>query len=467
MRLWPFGGETRRATVAALPPPPPRRSAPGPSPTCCAGGRPTARGACSTSAAPTRSTSPSSPLAAPPTPWRSCGPRWRRAGTAGALDVARMRALPDLLTFSPATRFDAIFAWDLLDFVGPAGAGVVGERLAAYCHPRTLLYLAVSREPRIPGQPGHWEIVDGETVLHLPSTPGAVQVCPRFLDASLLRAFPAFKIHKSYLLKHGLQEYLLEPRASAACFSSGGRLRPTALPERERAQQHPLKTAAPDRRRGARTSSSSRSATRRRPPSRGCDRQRSRPGPRPARSSVTWRRRPTCRRRRPGASSTSRRSPVGSRRAGAAGAEAQHGADELPGVGEGALVGGGANQEAGREEADTAACALAAPPGSPPRRPSRAAPIEGVEAAAEAALRAAPPEPGDRTAADHGSRRRALSDMAEHPRAHRRPFPPPRKKTARAARRRGGLSPAGAGSALLLGVHAADLRLAVGDLTCV
>jgi hypothetical protein len=131
--------------------------------------------------------------------------------TAGVLDAARMRALPDLLSFSPATQFDAIFAWDLVDFVGPGGAAVIGERLAPHCHSRTLLYLAVSREPRIAAQPGHWEVVDGETVLHLPATPGGVQACPRFLDSSLLRAFSSFRIHKSYLLKHGLQEYLLEP----------------------------------------------------------------------------------------------------------------------------------------------------------------------------------------------------------------------------------------------------------------
>jgi hypothetical protein len=130
---------------------------------------------------------------------------------AGKLDATSMRALPDLLTFASGTRFDAVFAWDLLDYLGHEGAAVVGERLAAYSHARTLIYVAVSREPRIPATPGRWEVVDERTMLNLRSEPAAVLPSPRFVDATLLRAFPGFRIHKSYLLKQQLQEYLLEP----------------------------------------------------------------------------------------------------------------------------------------------------------------------------------------------------------------------------------------------------------------
>jgi hypothetical protein len=210
MRLWPFGGEARRAAEAALPPPPPppfrswalsdvlrRRQADRPWRILDLGSVNPNNLAFFTSRGATYAVEELHATVA------SCR-------TAGQLDVARMRALPDLLTFHSSARFDVVFAWDLLDFLGPGGAAVVGERLAPYCHSRSLVYLAVSREPRIPAQPGRWEVVDGETMLHMPYTPGGVLPCPRFLDASLLRAFPAFKIHKSYLLKHGLQEYLLE-----------------------------------------------------------------------------------------------------------------------------------------------------------------------------------------------------------------------------------------------------------------
>ena len=132
-----------------------------------------------------------------------------RAG--GLLDVGCMGRLPNLLAFRAGTRFDAVFAWDLLDYVGAAGAAVLGQRLAAYCHPRTLVYAAISREPRIPPQPGRWEVVDEQTIRHLPSNQPATFAAPRFVDATLQRALSAFRVHKSYLLKQGLQEYLLEP----------------------------------------------------------------------------------------------------------------------------------------------------------------------------------------------------------------------------------------------------------------
>ena len=131
--------------------------------------------------------------------------------SAGLLDVACMGKLTNLVAFKPGTRFDAVFAWDLLDYIGTAGAAVVAQRLAGYCHPRTLVYASVSREARIPPHPGRWEIVDEQTIRHQPDPHPAAMPSPRFVDATLQRSMAAFRIHKSYLLKQGLQEYLLEP----------------------------------------------------------------------------------------------------------------------------------------------------------------------------------------------------------------------------------------------------------------
>jgi hypothetical protein len=133
-----------------------------------------------------------------------------RAG--GRLDAACMRALPDLLRFPESTHFDVILAWDLFDFLGPAGVAVVGERLMPICHPRTLLHAAVAREGRVPPRPGYWEMIDERTIRHVPAD-GPLLNTVRFTDASLQRALGGFKVHKSYLLQNGLQEYLFEPTA--------------------------------------------------------------------------------------------------------------------------------------------------------------------------------------------------------------------------------------------------------------
>ena len=132
--------------------------------------------------------------------------------TGGRFDAGCMRGLPNLLRFEPEMRFDAIFAWDLLDYVGAAGLAVLGERLAPHCHARTLLHAMVAREGRLPAQPARWEIVDEHTIRQQPYT-GPHLEAVRLTDASLQRSLGSFRVDRSYLLQNGLQEFLLEPGA--------------------------------------------------------------------------------------------------------------------------------------------------------------------------------------------------------------------------------------------------------------
>ena len=128
----------------------------------------------------------------------------------GRFDATSMRSLPNLLTYPPGTSFDVVLAWDLLDYLGPAGLAVLGERLAPCCHPRTLLHAVVAREGKLPPHPAHWELVDEQTIRQRPA--GGPQVNPaRLTDASLQRALGSFRVHRSYLLQNGQQEFLLEP----------------------------------------------------------------------------------------------------------------------------------------------------------------------------------------------------------------------------------------------------------------
>jgi hypothetical protein len=151
----------------------------------------------------------------------------------GRFDAGCMRSLPDLLRFTPETRFDAVLAWDLLDYLGPAGLAVLGERLAPHCHPRTLLHAMVAREGRLPAQPARWEIVDDHTIRQWPQA-GPLLDTVRLTDASLQRALGAFRVDRSYLLQNSLQEFLLEPGAPSLPPTVAGpvrRRRPGAKPE--------------------------------------------------------------------------------------------------------------------------------------------------------------------------------------------------------------------------------------------
>ncbi len=130
----------------------------------------------------------------------------------GRFDAACMRALPGLLRFPTEMRFDAVLAWDLLDYLGTPGLAVLGERLAPHCHPRTLLHAMVAREGKLPAQPGRWEIVDDHTIRQW-AHQGPLLEAVRLTDASLQRALGSFRVDRSYLLQNGLQEFLLEPGA--------------------------------------------------------------------------------------------------------------------------------------------------------------------------------------------------------------------------------------------------------------
>jgi len=147
-----------------------------------------------------------------------------RAG--GRLDAGAMRALPDLLRFPAEQRFDAILAWDLLDYLGAGGLAVIGERLAPHCHPRTLLHAMVAREGRLPAQPARWEIVDDHTIRHWPYAGPAIEAV-RLTDASIQRSLGAFRVDRSYLLQNGLQEFLLEPGAPSLPPTVSGPVRRT------------------------------------------------------------------------------------------------------------------------------------------------------------------------------------------------------------------------------------------------
>jgi len=122
-----------------------------------------------------------------------------------ALERAFERQLPD-------GPFDLVLAWDLFDYVGRTGLQVLGRQLADRTRPGSVLFALVSFHPRITDRPHRFQIVDAET-LRYGDPSGLERPSPGYREPDLVRLLPGFEVSGSYLLRHGIQEYLLTRRA--------------------------------------------------------------------------------------------------------------------------------------------------------------------------------------------------------------------------------------------------------------
>ena len=142
----------------------------------------------------------------------------RRSGT---FDVDCLARRQDFLRFDSRTEFDAILAWDLLDYLPPGGLDLVASRLAPVAGPSTLLYSVVSREPKLPPRPARCRIVDGETVEMTHETEVRTFPGPRYTQAQLDESLTPFRVERSYLLKIHAQEVLLRTEDSTGSAREG------------------------------------------------------------------------------------------------------------------------------------------------------------------------------------------------------------------------------------------------------
>ncbi len=119
---------------------------------------------------------------------------------------------PDLfariLAFSESRTFDILLVWDLLNYLDPEEAGLLLRFLRRRCRTGSLLFAMISSQPMIPALPLYFRILDGERMAYETRSREA-RPCPRLQPRDLSRMLPEFDISGSYLLRHGLQEYIL------------------------------------------------------------------------------------------------------------------------------------------------------------------------------------------------------------------------------------------------------------------
>jgi hypothetical protein len=117
-----------------------------------------------------------------------------------------------LLAFPDDTRFDAVLTWDLINYLERREVAALARQLARFCRPGALLFALISILKQIPAEPMRYRILDQEHLAYESST-AALRPCPRYAPAELNELLRGFRLDRSFLMRHGIQEYLFARHA--------------------------------------------------------------------------------------------------------------------------------------------------------------------------------------------------------------------------------------------------------------
>jgi len=113
-----------------------------------------------------------------------------------------------LLPFTPDERIDGLLAWDVFDYLRPDQISSLMARLTPACRPEGLALVLVSTRHQIPTAPTRYRILDRDHVAG-ESRLERMRPSPRYTQADLARMAPGLSVQRSFLLRSGIQEYLL------------------------------------------------------------------------------------------------------------------------------------------------------------------------------------------------------------------------------------------------------------------
>lgn len=113
-----------------------------------------------------------------------------------------------LMPFPRNTRFDAVLAWDLPNYLDRDILRQVMQHIARYCGKGTVLFAWVSTNRYVPETPLRFEIMDEET-LQCTGETAVLRAAPNYDAPEMPRLFPGFRICNSFALRNGYREYLL------------------------------------------------------------------------------------------------------------------------------------------------------------------------------------------------------------------------------------------------------------------
>lgn len=127
---------------------------------------------------------------------------------------ADQRFFAEFLPLPEGTRIDVVLAWDLFNYLKRKELGKLIEHLAPFCRPGALLFTLISTQKEIPAQPIRFKIVDEDKLLYEVRT-SSTRPSPRYAPAEVRDLLRGFRVDRSFLLRHGIQEYLFVREGAA------------------------------------------------------------------------------------------------------------------------------------------------------------------------------------------------------------------------------------------------------------
>ncbi len=122
-------------------------------------------------------------------------------------EVSSEFLLHQTLPFAPDCHFDIILGWDLFNYLEPAQLESFIRVLSRMCHPGTYVFLLISTLQQIPAVPYRFKILDRERLVYENLTT-ETRPCPRYQPRDVKLMMAGFEVLVSFLLRHGMQEYL-------------------------------------------------------------------------------------------------------------------------------------------------------------------------------------------------------------------------------------------------------------------
>jgi len=118
-------------------------------------------------------------------------------------------AFSALLPFSDETVFDIILAWDIFNYFDLRELESLVQRLSRWCHRGTRLFALISSLPTISVSPTMFRILNREQMIYEIPTHDT-RPCPRHQPRDIARLMERFTVSSSFLLRHGIREYVFE-----------------------------------------------------------------------------------------------------------------------------------------------------------------------------------------------------------------------------------------------------------------